>query len=172
MSEMNLLPSPHAEGAKVLLDKIRALRAEIPRLVLDAPVDGRTLSARASIPDAFLEAASVAVQMLPRLEQAAETDAATVRDSYGFAISYDAVVQELMSLARLLASSIRLQRAEAAQSALDVYAFARRLSRKKGGAEFLPYVLDMSKKLNKRPRKANSNPAPAPVVLAAPPAKV
>lgn len=169
MAETTLMPSPHAEAAKALLIKIRALRAEIPRLNGPAVMDGRRLSARAGVPDNFLESASVAVQTSPRLEQAAGVDASTVRDAFGFALSYDAVVQELRALARAVAHTIRLQRAEAAASALDVYAIARRLSAQKDGAELVPYVEDMRRKLNaRRTRRTTSEPAPATPVSAAP----
>ena len=170
MSETKLMTSPHADGARVLLEKIRALRSEIPRFTVTAVADSRRLNGQSGVPDRFMESASVAVQGSPRLEQAAGVDASTLRDSYGYAISYDAVVQELFSLARAVAASIRVQRAEAALSALDVYAIARRLSRQKDGAELIPYVEDMRKKLNKgRPRKSNSNPDPAPALTSAPP---
>jgi hypothetical protein len=170
----NLMPSPHAEGARNLIEKIRALRAEIPRLTLIlAQDDGRRLSARNSVPDSVIESASVAVQTSPRLENVAGMDATTLRDSYGFAISYDAVVMELESLTRTVAHSIRLERAQAAAAALDVYAVARRLSRQKDGAELLPHVEDMRKKLNKgRTRKSNSNPDPAPALTSTPSKKV
>lgn len=174
MSERTLLPSPHAEGARNLIEKIRALRAEIPRLTLIlAEDDGRRLSARTGVPDSVLESASVAIQTSPRLESVAGMDAATLRDSYGFAIAYDPVVVELLSLARTVAHSIRLERAQAAAAALDVYAVAQRLSRQKDGAELLPHVEDMRRKLNKnRTRKSNSNPDPAPALASAPPSKV
>jgi hypothetical protein len=176
MSDNTLLPSPHAEGAHALLEKIRALRAELPRLTtILAEDDGRRLSARAGVPDSALESASVAIQASPRLETVAGIDAATLRDSYGFAISYDAAVVELEALARTFAHSIRVQRARAAAIALDVYAVAQRLSRQTDGAELIPYVEDMRKKFNKnRTRKSTSNPDPAPALalVSAPPRKV
>ena len=168
MATENLMPSPHAEGAKVLLDKIRALRAEIPRLTI-ATSGGRRLAFRMGVPDAFMESASVAIQISPRLEQSAGTDASTLRDAFGFAISYDALVQELRALARVVAHSIRVQRAEAAASALDVYAIAQRLANQKDGAELLPYVEDMRKKLGRTGlRKTKSAPASATAATTAP----
>lgn len=163
MSETKLMPSPHAEGARALLEKIRAFRAEIPRLIAEtAADDGRRLSVHSGVPDSVLESASVAIQMVPRLEGVAAVDAATLRDSYGFAMSYDAIVVELESLRRTVVHSIRVQRAQAVSAALDIYAVAQRLSRQKDGAELIPYVEDMRKKLNKgRTRKSTSNPDPA-----------
>lgn len=163
------LPSPHAEGAKALLDKLRAFRTEIPRFVPDNPDEVRRLTAKASVPDVFLESASVAIQLSPRLEQAAgPAEASTLRDAFGYAISYDAVVQELFSLARSMRHTIRVARAEAGASALDVYAVAQRLSMQKDGAELRPHVEDMRRKLAKRKRRTNGEPAPAPVANATP----
>ena len=173
MAEITLMPSPHAVGAKALIDKIRALGAEIPRFAGPSTVDGRRLSTLLGTSDAFLESAGAAVQKSVRLEQAAGTDASTLRDSYGYAISYDAVVLELLSLARDVASSIRVQRAEAAASALDVYYMARRISKQKDGAELRPHVEDMRRKLTRRrARKLTAEPAPAPPATAAPSDKV
>ena len=173
MAEITPMPSPHAEGAKALLDKIRALGAEIPRFTGPSAIDGRRLANLLSVTDAFMESAGVAVQKSSRLQQAGGVDAATLRDSFGFAISYDAVVVELLALAQAVASSIRAQRAEAAASALDVYAIAQRLSRSKDGAELRPHVEDMRKKLNRRrTRKPTAEPAPAIAATTVPSVKV
>jgi len=159
------IASPHAEAAKAFLDKIRALRAEMPRFVLEPTNETRKLIHNAALPDPFLESASVSIQTFSRLEQASGTDAVTLRDGFSFALAWDAVVQELRSFTRSAAHSIRVQRAEAGASALDIYAIAQRLSGQKDGAELRPYVEDMRKKLkrHKRTRKATSDPTPAPV---------
>ena len=170
MTEITLMPSPHAEGAKALLEKIRALRAEIPRFNGPAAVNGRRLGNLLGVSDQFMEAASVAVQDSSRLEQAAGVNASTLRDSFGYAISYDAIVRELTALARDVANSIRAQRAEAAASALDVYAIGRRLARQKDGAELARHVETMRLKLKrKRTRRTASEPVPAPSAAKAPP---
>jgi hypothetical protein len=167
-------PSPHTEAAKLLLEKIRALRTEVPRFTPHVPAEVPKIQQKSLIPDDALEAASVAVQTFTRLEDATKADAATLRDAYGFAIAYDPVVKELFAFARSVAFTIRVQRAEAGESALDIYAAATRFSKKKDGAEFLPYVDDMKSKLARmrRPRKTTSNPAPAPDVAPAPSVKV
>ena len=168
---ITLMPSPHAEEARVVLEKIRALRPEIPRFAPAGGDDLRKLNGLNGVPDAALEAASVLIDTSVRVQQAAGADATTLRDSYGYALAYDPVVQELLSLARSVTYSIRVQRATAATSALDVYAIAARMSLMKDGAELLPYVEDIRRKLNKRTRKTNSNPVPAPDVPSAPPRK-
>ena len=170
------MPSPHAEAAKALLEKIRALRAEIPRFVPEVQEETRLLVQKSLVPDPFMESASVSIQTFERLEQASGTDAATLRDAFGFALAYDPVVREVFDLARSMAHTIRVQRATAGESALDIYAFAQRLSKRKDGVELRPFVEDMRQKLKKakRTRRANSTPTPAPVESTAkePPTKV
>jgi hypothetical protein len=156
MSELNILPSPHAEAAKALLDKIRALRAEVPRFVTEVPPrERRRLVPPAAVPPAVMESASVAIQSSERLAAAAATDAATLRDTYSYALAYEAVARELQAFAASVTHTVRVQRAAAGASALDVLALARRLARQKDGAELLPHVADMQRKLNRgRGRKA------------------
>ncbi len=167
MKEMKMVVSPHADEAKLILEKIRALRAEIPRLTTEGLEDGRKLVSRARVPDDFMESVSVLIENTAHLEATVGTDAITLRDSYGFAIAYEPVVQELLALANIVTNTIRVQRANAGASALTAYAITRRLSRDKGGAELIPHVKDMRNKLHrKRARKASSdpvNPAPVPV---------
>ncbi len=167
-------PSPHAEAAKALIGKIYALRDEIPHFTVEGLGDARALNGGA-VPYKFVESASAAVQKSVRLEQAGGADANTVRDAWAYTISYEPVVQELLAMARFLAHSIRLQRNAAGLCALDVYVLAKRLSKRKDGAELKPFVEDMQNKLGKKAstRKTNSDPVPAPApVLPAPPAKV
>ncbi|HEY0143640.1 MAG TPA: hypothetical protein VGF48_22305 [Thermoanaerobaculia bacterium] len=168
MAKNEPLVSPHVDAAKALLEKVRALRAEIPRFQPEVPGESRKLATKTAVPDAFLESASVAIQVSERLAVAVGTNAATLRDSFGYALAYAALVQEFRALERSVAHTIRVERAEAASSALDIYAIARRLSKKKDGAELVPYVEDMRRKLRLTRRKANSTPAPAPELTAAP----
>jgi hypothetical protein len=167
------VPSPYTEAAKALLEKIRGLRAEVPHFIHDVPADRRKLIQKYIVPDGFLESAGVSIQTFDRLEKAVGTDAATLRDAFSYALAYDAVVQEAAAFARAVAHTLRVQRAEAGASALDIYAIATRLSKQKDGAELIPYVEDMKKKLakTKRPRKPNSNPDPAPVAPVTTPSK-
>jgi hypothetical protein len=166
-------PSPHAEAAKVLIGKFRAIREEIPHFTTEL-TDSRALNG-GNVPEVFVESVSASVQQSIRLEQAGGADATTLRDAWAYTIAYEPVVQELLAMAQFLAHSIRLKRHEAGMSALDVYTLAKRLSTRKDGAELKPFVNDMRNKLGKsgRPRKTNSDPVPAPApVLPAPPVKV
>lgn len=173
MLQKALTPSPHAEAAKAIIEKIRALRAEIPRFTTEGADEARARNGQ-SVPEKFMESASAAVQSSIRLETAGGADATTLRDAYAYAIAFDPVVAELVALTRFVVNTIRVQRTEAGVCALDVYALAKRLAKRRDGAELTPFVDDMARKLGKKAtRKTNSDPVPAPApVLPAPPAKV
>ena len=166
LTKATTAPSAHTESARILIEKIRALRLEIPRLTTEL-TDGRELNGGV-VPEKFLESTSVAVQNNVRLEQAAGTDATSLRDAYAYALAYDPVVQELLALAQFVAHSVRIQRNAAGICALDVYNTSKRLSRRKDFAELKPFVEDMRDKLRKgRARKASSDlVTPAPVDIA------
>lgn len=162
-------PSLHTESAKAFIEKIRAVGAEFPRFTLEGFGDGRAQNGGA-VPEKFVESASVAIQKSLRLEQAAGIDATTLRDAYAYAIAFEPVVQELLALAQFVANTIRIQRNEAGLCALDVYSLAKRMSRRKDGAELIPFVEDMRVKLGKkgRPRKADPETDPVPVPVTDP----
>lgn len=141
------VPSPHADAARAFLDRIRALPQDIPRFTFDNKVESRQLASMKAIPDSFLETAGVILDRFERIALAVNTDAATVRDSFSYALAYDPIVRELNAFSRGVAHTIRVQRSDAVKHALDVYAIARRLSQQKDGAELIPYVEDMQKKL-------------------------
>lgn len=162
MAEEVTIPNPHAEAAKALLDKIRALRAEVPRFQPAVPEGKRKLISAASVPDAFMESASVSMDVSKRLKDSSELDATTLRDAYAYAIAYDAIVKELFAFGRSVAHTIRVERAKAGDCALDIYAAARRISKRKDGAELIPHVEDMRRKLKRGRKKATSQPAPDP----------
>ena len=154
-------------------DQLRALRDEIPHFTTEDFGDGRSQNGT-SVPEKFMESASAAVQNSIRLEQAGGADATTLRDAYAYAIAFDPAVQEVFAFGKFLAHTIRQQRVNASQCALDVYVLAKRLTARKDGAELKPFVEDMREKLGKKAtRKTNSDPVPAPAdVLPAPPRKV
>jgi hypothetical protein len=150
----------------VLIEKVRAMRTEIPRFTTEGLDQGRSRNGQ-SVPEKFLESASAAVQNSSRLEAAGGADATSLRDAYAYAIAFEPLVEEIFALGRFLANSISVQRTEAGVCALDVYSLAKRISKRKDGVELIPFVEDMQNKLGKKPsRKASSDlvtPAPAPV---------
>lgn len=172
MADENIIPGPHVEGAKTLIEEIRALRAKIPRLAIEIPDESRSkIAMAASVPDAFVESAGAAIERSMGLQVAVtvKADPATLRDSFSFALAHDPVVVEAYAFARAVEHTIRVQRAKAGQIALDVYSIAQRLAKRKDGAEFVPHVADMREKLKRaKKRKATSEPAPVPPVTQAP----
>jgi len=163
MADTPVVATLHAEGAKALIERIRALRAEVPRFVLEVPGEPKKLTPTATLDDGFMESASASIQKSPELETASGTDANTLRDSFGYALAYDAAVLEAFAFARSLAHTVRVQRATAGASALDIYAIAQRFAKRKNGAEFVPHVEDMRRKLKRgKKRKTTSEPAPVP----------
>lgn len=169
LMKATVAPSQHTESAKAFMEKIRAIGAEFPRFTLEGLGNARAQNGGA-VPEKFVESASVAVQKSIRLEQAGGVDATTLRDAYAYVIAFEPVVQELLALAQFVANTIRVQRNEAGLCALDVYNLAKRMSKRKDGAELIPFVEDMRVKLGKkgRPRKAESETAPAPVAVVDP----
>jgi hypothetical protein len=170
MTETTITPNSHVEAVNALLEEIRALQVKIPGFIPKVSRrETRRIVPRATLPTEFLESASVVVRRSNRLEVAAGADAARVRDSYAFSLAYEAIVQELAAFGRAVQHTIRARRAEAGGCALDVLAMARRMANQKDGAELIPHVEDMQRKLNRRrTRKTNSDPVPAPVDLPAP----
>jgi hypothetical protein len=161
--------SPHAEAARVLLEKIRALQSEFPRVAPIEPKKTRRLVSQARLPEEGIEAATVEIERSPRLATAASADAPSLRDSYGYALAFGPVIKEMLAVARTGMHTIRVERARAGAAALDIYAIATRLSKQEDGAEFLPFVETIRQMLkHKKGRKTNSSPDSAPLVPSAP----
>jgi hypothetical protein len=169
MKTINPISAPYAEAAQALINKIRALRDEIPRF--SEPRDGQreVLGAKARVTDESLQAASVAVGRSTRLEIAAGTDAASLRDSFAFVLAFREVAREFAAMTRAVENTINIERSRAGASALDIYAIARRLAKHDDGAELVPFVDAMRKSLKtKQPRKTNSTSDSAPALTPAP----
>jgi hypothetical protein len=158
--------SPYEEKSRALVDKIRALRDEMPRFVSEVPGEAQSLSAAASLPEAFIESASASIPKSPMLENA--PNAATLRDSVAFVMAYEAALTEAQGFTRAIEHTLRVAKATAGTSALDIYACAQRLAKRKDGAELVPHVADMQRKLKRGRRKATSEPAPDKSVKPAP----
>jgi len=108
------------------------------------------------------------MQKSPLLEGASGTNTATMRDASAFAMAYELVLPEAEALMRLVAHTIRAAKSAAGASALDVYAIAQRLAKRKDGAELVPHVFDMRHELKRGRRKATLTPAPDKSVKPAP----
>jgi hypothetical protein len=160
--------SPYTEEAKVLVGQIRAIREQVPRFTPEVPGEARSMGAKAALSEQFLEAASVSIQKSPALEAISGTRPEVLRDAAAFALAQQAALTEAEALVRAIAHTIRVAKAAAGQSALDIYAIAQRVAKRKDGAELVPHVKDMRRKLNLGRRKATSEPAPDPSLKTAP----
>jgi hypothetical protein len=158
--------SPYEALSKKMIDGIRVLRADIPRFVAEEPGEAQALAPLASVNEAFIESASASIPKSLVLENA--PDAATLRDSVAFVMAYEAALTEAQGFTRAIEHTLRVAKATAGKSALDIYAFAQRLAKRKDGAELVPHVADMQRKLKRGRRKATSEPAPDKSVKPAP----
>ncbi|HEY0156607.1 MAG TPA: hypothetical protein VGF28_04880 [Thermoanaerobaculia bacterium] len=163
MKTINPVPAPYADAAQALIQKIRALREEIPRFTEEVGGRRQPLGAKARVTDEDLQAASVAVARSSRLEVAAGTDAASLRDAYAYVLAFREVAREFAAMTRAVENTISIERSRAGASALDIYAIARRLAKHDDGAELVPFVDAMRKSLKtKQSRKTNSASDSAP----------
>ena len=160
--------SPYTEEAKALVAQIRAIREQIPRFTPEGPGEARAMAVKASLSEQFLEAASVSIQKSPALEAISGTRPEILRDASAFALAQQAALTEAEALVRAIAHTIRAAKAAAGGSALDIYAIAQRVAKRKDGAELAPHVKDMRRKLHLGRRKATSEPAPDPSLKTAP----
>ena len=165
---LEVTPSPHAAEAKAFIEQIRTLRAAIPRLKPEGPRDARALVTRASVDQEFIEAAGAAMQASDLLDGSSPTTADALRDAMAFALAYQAALTEGKAFVRALTHTLRAAKATAGGHALDIYAVAQRLVKGENGAELVPHVENMRRKLKNGRRKAISEPAPDESVKTAP----
>ena len=165
---LEVTPSPHTAEAKAFVEQIRTLRAAIPRLQPEGPRDARDMASRSSIDQEFLEAAGTAMQASELLDGSSPTTADALRDAIAFALAYQAALTEGKAFVRALTHTLRAAKATAGGHALNIYALAQRLVKEENGAELVPHVENMRRKLKSGRRKAISEPAPDQSVTTAP----
>ena len=165
---LEVTPSPHTAEAKAFIEQIRNLRAAIPRLTPEGPRDAKAMAPRASVDQEFIEAAGAAMQASALLDGSSPMTADALSDAVAFALAYQAALTEGKAFVRALAHTLRVAKATAAGHALDIYSLAQRLAKKENGAELVPHVENMRRKLKNGRRKAISEPAPDQSVTTAP----
>lgn len=147
-------PVSHSAAVSVVLEKIRALREDIPGFTQPQNrAAAQRLIANASLPDDLLETVSVAIQSSPALASASNVKAEDVRDTIRFAAAYGAVADEAEAFARAVRHTINVRRAETAQACLVVYDLAKGLARKVEGADLVPHILDIRKTIKRGGRR-------------------
>jgi hypothetical protein len=165
---LEITPSPHGSESKAFVGKIRTLTEEIPRLTPQGPRDARALAGRSAVDQEFIEAAGAAMQASDLLDGSSPTTAEALRDAVAFHLAYQAPLTEGKAFVRALTHTLRTAKATAAGHALDIYALAQRLAKGQNGAELVPHVENMRRKLKTGRRKATSQPAPDPSVKTTP----
>lgn len=165
---LEVIPSPHTAEAKAFVEQIRTLRGAIPRLTAEGPRDAKAMATRSSVGQEFIEAAGAAMQASDLLDGSSPTTADALRDAIAFALAYQAALTEGKAFVRALTHTLRAAKATAGGHALNIYALAQRLVKEENGAELVPHVENMRRKLKNGRRKAISEPAPDQSVTTAP----
>jgi hypothetical protein len=163
-----ITPSAHAVESKAFVGQIRTVREGIPRLTPEGPRDAKALATRAGVDQEFIEAAGAAMQASDLLDGSSPTTADALRDAVAFVLAYQGALTEAKAFVRALTHTLRVAKATAGGHALDIYALAQRLAKGPNGAELVPHVENMRRKLKNGRRKATSQPAPEQSVKTAP----
>jgi hypothetical protein len=159
--------NPYQAVVRSLIDRFRALRDEIPRLVFppSKPI-ARKLISNASVPDAAVEMASVTIVNTPQLAVGSGANADDLNDQRLYATAVNPLADELEAIAGATRFSVTDARHKAGSDALNVYALAKRLAARPGYEHLIPVVANMQRLLGRkqpRPRKkAASGPATTP----------
>ena len=162
--------SIHSDAAQARVEEIRALREQIPNLVIPASkTERRKLSRAASVPPELVELAAVAVKNSPSLVRGGAINPDQVRDLMSYAEAYGPVADELEALASFVRHSVTAARNKAGSDALTTFALARRLAKRPENADLAPHVEDMRRTLGAKTRKAKAKQEPAPAPTPAPP---
>ncbi len=159
-------PSPvsYMDAAQALVEQTRAMRQQVPNLVIPLKGAGRRLVAAAAVPAEFVQLTAVAVMNSAPLGSAGGTNPAKARGLLSYADAFGPVADELEALAFFVRHSVIAAKNEVGSDALTTYAMAKALAKRPATADLVPHVDDMSRALGRK-RKAKSKPAP---VLATP----
>jgi hypothetical protein len=143
----------HIDKARDLLQRLRAITTEIGGFVYAPDGDGsRRLAGSASVPDEFIDAVIVAAEASPQLLSAVGASLAMLRDAKRFVEAYRGVADELELLGRSLRYTMRVRRARAGTTALQIYQIAKQLNRPSESTALVPHIRDMRRALGKTGR--------------------
>lgn len=153
----------HTEAAQGTIEKIRALRQEIPNLVIPQPKqDGRQLASAASVPPQFVEMSASAMTNSSALVNGASETPDAVRDLINYAEAYTVVAEEAEALGKVVRHSVAVAKNKAGRHALNAYAQARRLAKQPETAELKPVADALRRTLGRKGKKSKAQPQPAP----------
>jgi len=158
----------HTEAVKALIEKVRALQAEIPNLVpRSTPDETRRMNSAASVPPQFVELAAAAVENTPVLALTGSDEPGVVRDLVHYGEAYTVLAEELESLARTLRNSVATAKNRAGRFALNTYALSARLAQQPENADTLLPIADALRRtlgrtgIGAKKVQADTPPAPA-----------
>jgi hypothetical protein len=150
----------HTEAAQALIDKIRALRDEIPNFVIPASSKAnQRLTSAATVPPDFIELTVTTTKNSADLTRGGATDPDQVRDLMGYAEAYGPVATELETLMQFLRHSVWAAKNRAGRHALTTYELTKRLSRAPETSYLAPAAVAMKQALGRKlSRKAPDSP--------------
>ena len=147
----------YTDSAQALIDKIQALKQEIPNFVVPpSSKENNRLTSAASVPTEFVEMTLTATQNSTHLALGGTMDSAQVRDLIQFADAYAPVVAQLQALTSFLKHSVVLARNKAGRQALTTYSLAQRLSKQPEASYLAPIAEAMKHSLGQKGRKAQT----------------
>ena len=157
-------PTSHTTAAQSLIERIRAMREEVPNFVFPTSKDERKrLSRAASVPPEFVELTAVAVTNSKALVRGGGADPAQTRNQMNMGDAFLPVADELEALALFIRHSAMAAKNKAGSDALTTYELAKRLAKHPETADLAPHVADMRRALNRgRAKAAKSKTAPTP----------
>ena len=152
-------PTSHTDAAQSLIERVRAMRDEVPNFIVpSSSTDGQRLARAASVPPEFVELTAVAVTNNKPLVRGGSADPAQTRDQMSMGEAFLPVADELEALALFIRHSAIAAKNNAGSEALTTYELARRLAKRPETAYLAPHVADMRRALNKG-RKQRSKAA-------------
>jgi hypothetical protein len=154
------VPISHTDAAQALIEKVRAMREEIPNFVFPtSKAERQRLIRAASLPADFIELTAVAVTNSKALVRGGGADPAETRNQLRMGDAYLPVADEAEALALFIRHSATAAKNKAGSDALTTYALAKRLAKRPETADLAPHVADMHRALH-RGRKVKSQTAP------------
>ena len=168
MSTDNTSNVSHNEAVQAFIQKVRALRQEIPNLVLrSTPDETKRLNSAASVPPEFIHLAASAVENTPLLALNGSEDPNVARDLVSYAQAYTALAEEVEALGKTLRNSIATAKNRAGRFALNAYAISARLATQPENADtLLPIAESLRRTLGRAGvgggKKSQPEPAPEP----------
>ena len=156
--------STQIEAAQALIEKVRALRQDVPNFTFPKPGSTtQSLSRCASVPSKLIYSAAAAVQNNPVLVRGGAADPDQLRDLIGFAEAFTAAADEVEQFGRFLRHTIAAAKNEAGAEALTTYALTQRLARRANTAYLKPVAELLRRDLGQKAKKSSDvQPSPEP----------